>query len=117
MSIARFTRFQLACAVACTLFFMPALHAQSKTASLHARAMDAEGKPLTDVRPSEMQLAVDNQRGKITLVTYLGGPRRIVLLVSNNIQAELNPLREGLEAFIAGVPSDDEIGLGTTSGQ
>jgi hypothetical protein len=91
--------------------------AQAKTASLYVRASDATGAPLADVRPGDFELTVDGKPGKITLVTYLGGPRRVMLLVSNNIQQELNPVREGLADFIAGIPSDDEIGLGTTAGQ
>lgn len=93
------------------------LSAQSKTASLYVRAIDASGAPVANLQPSEMQLLVDGKPGRISLVTYLGGPRRVMLLVSNNIQMELNPIREGLEQFISAVPSDDEIGLGTTSGQ
>ena len=104
------------CLVVALTVAQPAF-AQPKTASLYVRALDAAGAPIADLRPSEMQLMVDGKPGKITLVTYLGGPRRVMLLVSNNVQLELNPLREGLQEFVAGIPSDDEIGLGTTSGQ
>jgi hypothetical protein len=94
-----------------------ALHAQNRTATLYARAVDPSGRSLTNVQPSEFQLTVDGKPGKIVSASYLGGPRRVLLLVSNNVQQQINPLREGLESFIAGVPSDDEIGLGTTAGQ
>jgi hypothetical protein len=103
-----------ACAALCASAHVSA---QSKTASLYVRAVDAAGAPVADLRPTEMQLTVDGKPGKISLVTYLGGPRRVMLLVSNNSQLELNPMREGLEQFVTGIPSDDEIGLGTTSGQ
>jgi len=91
--------------------------AQSKTATLYARGIEADGRVITDLRPSELQLTVDGKPGKITLVTYLGGPRRVMLLVSNNDATQINPLREGLADFVALIPPDDEIGLGTTSGQ
>lgn len=80
---------------------------------------DFSDQPLLDVRPDEVDLQMVGADCTIKDMHLDAGPMKVALLVDNSDAAaqSLNPLRDGLSAFLDALPPEHEVGLFTIAGQ
>lgn len=80
---------------------------------------DASGEPLLDIRADEVVLEQQGAECTVKDVQRDAGPMKVALLVDNSDAAaqSLNPLRDGLSAFLDALPPEHEVGLFTIAGQ
>ncbi len=80
---------------------------------------DFSDQPLLDVRADEVDLQMVGADCEIKDMHLDAGPMKVALLVDNSDAAaqSLNPLRDGLSAFLDALPPEHEIGLFTIAGQ
>ncbi len=97
-------------------------HAQVASAQdrqLFMLVTDRSGQPLLDVRSDEVDLQMVGAECTVKDVHLDSGPMKVALLVDNSDVAaqSLNPLRDGLSAFLDALPPEHEVGLFTLAGQ
>ena len=80
---------------------------------------DFSDQPLLDVRADEVDLQMVGADCEIKDMHLDAGPMKVALLVDNSDAAaqSLNPLRDGLSAFLDALPPEHEVGLFTIAGQ
>ena len=80
---------------------------------------DFSDRPLLDIRPDEVDLQMVGADCTIKDMHLDAGPMKVALLVDNSDAAaqSLNPLRDGLSAFLDALPPEHEVGLFTIAGQ
>lgn len=80
---------------------------------------DFSDQPLLDVRADEVDLQMVGADCEIKDMRLDAGPMKVALLVDNSDAAaqSLNPLRDGLSAFLDALPPEHEVGLFTIAGQ
>lgn len=80
---------------------------------------DLSDRPMLDVRPDEVDLQMVGAECTIKEMHLDAGPMKVALLVDNSDAAaqSLNPLRDGLSAFLDALPPEHEVGLFTIAGQ
>ena len=87
---------------------------------IYAAVLDQTGQPVTDLTPEEFQVE-DGNPAEVVSADVGTEPMKIALLVDNGRQVSseqaINPLRDGVAAFIANIPAEHEIGLFTIGGQ
>ena len=80
-------------------------------------AMDAEGTPVLDLRPSEISIKEDLGASTIVSVRRFGWPLKVTVLVDNGLRAgdSLVHYRTGLKKFFAGLPPEIPVALIATA--
>ena len=78
------------------------------------------GQPITDLTPNEFTVMEDQTECEVVSAQLGTAPMKVALLVDNGDQiAKANaliPLRAGLDAFLATLPAQHEVGLFTIGG-
>ena len=76
---------------------------------------------MTDLTPEEFQVSEDGNAARVVSADVGAEPMKIALLVDNgrriSMGQAINPLRDGVAAFIENIPAEHEIGLFTIGGQ
>ena len=96
------------------------LPAQSRAPlELFARLVDADGNPVTDLRPDEVLIQWDGKDCETLSVEPIRWPVRVTVFFDNGLGARgvLYQMRQGLERFVDEIPADVEIALLATAGQ
>ncbi len=103
-------RISASLAVAGALALTPALRAQ-QAIQVFLSAVDADGKPVTDLRAEDVNVLVDGSVCKTTKFDEINWPVKLQLLVDNGPvhNDALRQLREALRLFIAELPTDMEV--------
>ncbi len=80
---------------------------------------DLSDQPMLDVRADEVDVQMAGAECTIKNMHLDAGPMKVALLVDNSDAAaqSLNPLRDGLSAFLDALPPQHEVGLFTIAGQ
>ena len=80
---------------------------------------DFSDRPILDVRADEVDLQMVGAECTIKDMHLDAAPMKVALLVDNSDAAaqSLNPLRDGLSAFLDALPPEHEVGLFTIAGQ
>ncbi len=93
----------------------PALHAQ-QAIQLFFSAVDADGKPVTDLRAEEVNIVLDGSACKTTKFEEIAWPVRLTLMVDNGpVHTDaLRQLREALRLFINELPTDMDVEIIST---
>jgi len=93
--------------------------AQSTLHTFYARITDKSGAPIKGLGPSDFGVIEGGIARKVVAATYGGLPLRILFLVdtSDAVSRIPNQLRAAMQAFIDGVPAEDEIALVTMGRQ
>ncbi|MCY3844433.1 MAG: hypothetical protein OXH69_12935 [Acidobacteria bacterium] len=88
---------------------------------IYAAVIDQTGQPVTDLTPEEFQVNEDGNAANVVSADVGAEPMKIALLVDNGRRISrgqaINPLRDGVAAFIENIPAEHEIGLFTIGGQ
>lgn len=88
---------------------------------VYAAVIDQTGQPVTDLAPEEFQVSEDGNAAEVVSADVGAEPMKIALLVDNGRRISrgqaINPLRDGIAAFIENIPDQHEIGLFTIGGQ
>ncbi|MCY4076266.1 MAG: hypothetical protein OXH04_12655 [Acidobacteria bacterium] len=88
---------------------------------IYAAVIDQTGQPVTDLAPEEFQVSEDGNAARVVSADVGAEPMKIALLVDNgrriSMGQAINPLRDGVAAFIENIPAEHEIGLFTVGGQ
>ena len=88
---------------------------------IYAAVLDPTDQPVTDLTPEEFQVSEDGSAAEVVSADIGTEPMKIALLVDNGRQVSsgqaINPLRDGVAAFIENIPAEHEIGLFTIGGQ
>lgn len=87
--------------------------------SLYVSLVDANGEPITDLRPDQIIVMEDDQPRVTLLLEPITWPTRLTVLVDNTqaLAGSLPKLREGLRAFFEALPERLEAELLTISPQ
>ena len=119
----RFITRRVAVAVAASLVIVGLADTASaqELGLIYAAVLDQTGQPVTDLTPEEFQVTEDGNRANVVSADVGAEPMKIALLVDNGRRISrgqaINPLRDGVAAFIENIPSEHEIGLFTIGGQ
>lgn len=103
----------------CLLSFLlsPSAFAQDRPQLLYLRAVDGTGAPVLDLTRAEVIVQQGNAACEIVTVQAETRGMKVALLVGNGANAESNPLRDGLNAFLDTLPPEHEVGVFTIVGQ
>ena len=106
------SRISVSAALAGVLALAPALHAQ-QAIQIFLSAVDANGKPVTDLRAEEVEVQADGSACKTTKFEAIDWPTKLTLMVDNGpVHTDaLRQLREALRLFIAELPTDMDVSL------
>ncbi len=90
----------------------PAVHAQ-QALQVFFSAIDADGKPVTDLRAEDINILVDDNVCKTTKFEEINWPVKLTLMVDNGpVHTDaLRQLREALRLFLAELPTDMEVSI------
>ena len=93
--------------------------AQSKTHTFYAHVLDASGAPIEGLTAADFTITEAGKTKKVVRASFGGTPLRVLLVVdtSEAIGKILTPWRAAMQAFIDGVPEQDEIALVTIGRQ
>jgi len=93
--------------------------AQSTLHTFYARITDKAGAPIKGLGPDDFGVIEAGSARKVIAATYGGLPLRVLFLVdtSDAVSRIPNQLRAAMQAFIDGVPPEDEIALVTMGRQ
>ncbi len=82
-------------------------------------AMNQTGQPITDLTSEEFSIAEGETQVKVVSAQIGTEPMKIALLVDNGagLDDQINPLRDGLVAFLETLPPQHLVGLFTIGGQ
>ena len=105
-------RISASIAIAGALAAAPALRAQ-QAIQVFFSAVDGDGKPVSDLRAEELNIAVDGAPCKTTKFEEINWPVKLTLMVDNGpVHSDaLRQLREALRLFIAELPTDMEVSV------
>jgi hypothetical protein len=105
-------------AVVIALSMPLSLSAQRVPKRVYVSAVDADGKPVTDLTAKEFQISESGQRRDVTRVT-IGAPMRIMLLVDSSASTSsmMTNFRNALNGFVDLMPPEHEIGFVSSGGQ
>ena len=88
---------------------------------VYAAVIDQTGQPVTDLTPEEFEVSEDGNAGEVVSADVGAEPMKIALLIDNGRRISrgqaINPLRDGVAAFIENIPAEHEIALFTIGGQ
>ena len=88
---------------------------------VYAAVIDQTGQPVTDLSPEEFEVSEDGNAAEVVSADVGAEPMKIALLIDNGRRISrgqaINPLRDGVAAFIENIPAEHEIGLFTIGGQ
>jgi hypothetical protein len=89
------------------------LLAQGRVERLYVTAVDRAGAPVLDLRAEDFNIKEGGTACHVSRAALATEPARIALLVDNGDEAVgvLKPLRTGLQAFIDGIPAQDEVAI------
>ena len=92
------------------------LHAQVPI-QIFMSAVDADGKPVTDLKAEEVDLQVDGASCPTTRFEAIDWPTRLTVMVDNSpvFNDSLRQLRESLRAFFKALPPSMEVSLISTA--
>ena len=95
--------------------FTPALQAQ-QAIQIFLSAVDADGKPVTDLRAEDIQIQTDGSECKTTKFEEITWPVRLTLMVDNGpVHSDaLRQLREALRKFFTELPADMDVTIVST---
>lgn len=95
------------------------LSAQRVTRRVFVSAIDANGKPVTDLTAEDFEVIESNTKRNLTRASRGSLPLRIVLMVdsSTSMQPMLNNFRTALNGFVDTLPADHEVTFISTGGQ
>ena len=84
-----------------------------------AHFADSTGKPITDVKDTDIQVQEDSAPGKVLKLEPINWPIKVALMVDNGTGSadRLNHTREGVKGLIKALPPDVEVSLQTTAPQ
>jgi hypothetical protein len=107
----------LVCLAAAVSGYPQAAWAQDR--QLFMLVTDRSDQPMLDVGPDDVVLQMAGAECEIKNMHLDSGPMKVALLVDNSDAAaqSLNPLRDGLSAFLDALPPEHEVGLFTIAGQ
>ena len=93
--------------------------ARAEDRQLFMLVTDLSDEPMLDVRADEVDVQMAGAECSIKNMHLDSGPMKVALLVDNSDAAaqSLNPLRDGLSAFLDALPPEHEVGLFTIAGQ
>ena len=93
--------------------------ARAEDRQLFMLVTDLSDQPMLDVRADEVDVQMAGAECSIKNMHLDSGPMKVALLVDNSDAAaqSLNPLRDGLSAFLDALPPEHEVGLFTIAGQ
>jgi hypothetical protein len=96
--------------LALTIAAAPALRAQ-QAIQVYMSAVDADGKPITDLKAEDVSVQTDGADCKTTKFEAIDWPVKLQLLVDNGpVHSDaLRQLREALRLFIKELPTDMEV--------
>lgn len=82
-------------------------------------AVDANGGPVTDLKPEEIAMTENGAPGKIVSLDRFNLPIKLTIVIDNgkDSQTALSSVREGLTGLIDALPPDVEVTLVTLSPQ
>ena len=88
---------------------------------VYAAVIDQTGQPVTDLAPEEFEVSEDGNAAEVVSADVGAEPMKIAMLIDNGRRISrgqaINPLRDGVAAFIESIPSEHEIALFTIGGQ
>lgn len=88
---------------------------------IYAAVIDQTGQPVTDLAPEEFEVSEDGNAAEVVSADIGAEPMKIALLIDNGRRISrgqaINPLRDGVAAFIENIPAEHEIALFTIGGQ
>ena len=88
---------------------------------VYAAVIDQTGRPVTDLTPEEFEVSEDGNAAEVVSADVGAEPMKIALLIDNGRRISrgqaINPLRDGVAAFIENIPPEHEIALFTIGGQ
>jgi len=84
-----------------------------------AHFADSAGKPITNIKDTDIQVQEDSAPGKVLNVEPINWPVKVALLIDNGAGSaeRLNHTREGVKGFLKALPPDVEVSLQTTAPQ
>jgi hypothetical protein len=82
-------------------------------------AVDADGKPVTDLRREDVEMSENGVRQEVVKVEPLSVPMKLTIAVDNGLESDeaLAHYRSGLTGLVEALPSDVEITLITIAPQ
>lgn len=88
---------------------------------VYAAVIDQTGQPVTDLAPEEFEVSEDGNAAQVVSADLGAEPMKIAVLIDNGRRISrgqaINPLRDGVAAFIENIPAEHEIALFTIGGQ
>jgi|RhiMetdeSRZDD1v2_1073273.scaffolds.fasta_scaffold782313_1 hypothetical protein len=114
----RFNRSSAAIAAAVVVSAVVWLSAQTSF-QFFVSAVDADGKPVTDLRPEDVLMSENGVQQQIVKVEPLAVPMKLTIAVDNGLDSSeaLAHYRSGLTGLVEALPPDVEITLITTAPQ
>jgi len=110
-----------ACLLAVGLTLVPpvALHGQGQQLQFIVGAADANGVPVTDLKPEEIVMTENGVAGKVVNMEPFRLPLKVTVAVDNGPESAeaLGHYRSGLKGFVEALPADVEMTLITTAPQ
>ncbi|HUK32502.1 MAG TPA: VWA domain-containing protein, partial [Vicinamibacterales bacterium] len=105
-------RISASVALAAALAVAPALHAQ-QAIQVFLSAVDADGKPVSDLRAEDINIMVDGSACTMTKFDAIDWPVKLTLMVDNGpVHTDaLRQLREAVRLFLAELPTDMEVSV------
>ncbi len=102
-----------------SLPFATSLSAQRPLKRIFVTVSDQAGAPLLDLSPGAFDVTEGGKKVEVVRASLVKEPMRIALLVDTSAEsaASQTSIRGGLQAFLEGIPPQDEILLMSTGGQ
>jgi hypothetical protein len=94
-----------------------ALHAQQRTFDFFIFALDKEGKPILELKDTDLTMKEADGEGHIVNVRRYGWPLKLTVLLDNGAKTTnmLVHVRSGLKKLFDGLPPDVPVSLVTTA--
>jgi hypothetical protein len=97
----------------------PSVTAQAQSQTIFINLSDADGNPVTDLRPDEVTVQWDGVNCETLDLELINWPVRVTVFVDNGKggATSVQHMREGLKDFIAAIPDGVEVALLTIAGR
>jgi len=109
----------LSVAVGAALIASSPISAQQNQLQAFISAVDANGAPVTDLKPEEIAMTENGAPGKVVSLDRFNLPVKLTIAIDNgkDSQTALSTVREGLTGLVDALPPDVEVTLVTLSPQ